>query len=171
MQAVRYLPILLLACSSQKPLSVPSTDILTRGQAVCSGVRIAPTVLATAKHCTKHGWGLTVDGEAVWPVSEQRNDIVYLSAPEGQAYPTAAYSGEDILRISTWRGEKEAKVWHAGPTWLELDLECIPGESGSPVSSPRGVVALVTRGALNRSTCYAEYLTPDQVSQIGQPAK
>lgn len=165
------LPLILLSCAST-PTSLTPVSVETRGQAVCSGVRVAPNVLATAKHCTKHGWGLQVERSPAWVLSEQKNDIAYLSVPTGPSEPTASYSGEDILRVSTWRGEKQVKVLHAGPTWLELGLECIPGDSGSPVYSSRGVVALVTRGALNRDTCYAEYLTQTGLlKETGQPAK
>ena len=140
------------------PLPAPAVDVSTRGKPVCTGVRIAPTVLATARHCTEHGWQLSVDGTPATKIASLRQDVALLRVPRGPFTPQAFYEGEDFVRVASFAGIRTVRVLHWGAaTGLELEGECVPGESGAPVSTGKGVVAVVTNGDPGRP-CYAQWV-------------
>jgi V8-like Glu-specific endopeptidase len=155
---MKALALLLAGCASAPITSLEAVPISTRGQGVCLGARVTPTSLVTARHCTEHGWSLSVDREPARVSARSRNDVAYLEVPPGPSTPVAAYSGESPLLVSTWIGMKSVRVTYVGPSWIELDLECLPGWSGSPVYSSRGLVAVVSRGGQGNTTCYAELI-------------
>lgn len=153
----RILALALLSCAALPPMP-DAVPLSVRGTGVCLGARITPTLLVTAKHCTTKGWPLRVDDTLAETVGQEAHDLAYMRVPEGPFVPKAAYSGEGSLTVSTWVGLKAVSVTYVGNTWIELDLECLPGWSGSPVYSSRGQVAVVSRGAQGRKTCYAELI-------------
>lgn len=142
----------------QPPLPAPAVDIYSRGEPVCTGVRIAPTLMATARHCLEQHAQLTVGGTPVVKVASASSDVALLRVPAGDYVRAWEYQGEAFVKVSSFAGERIAHVDRASPaTGLTLDGPCVKGESGSPVTTNRGVVAVVTNGG--PTTCYAQWVT------------
>ncbi len=156
--------IAVLALTECTPLRPPVpaafVDVQVRGFSVCSGTRVKPDELVTARHCTEHGWDLRVEGRPAFKVASQREDVARLRvAPGGPVTPEASYVDESHVTIHTRWGVVVARVLRFSPaTGLELGAECVRADSGSPVTTARGVVGVVVRGAKGSDVCYAALL-------------
>lgn len=142
------------------PVASPAVDVRVRASAVCTGVRVEPMLLATARHCTEHGWALRVDGAPATFEYALSSDVAFLRVIRGPHVPVAPYAGERFVRVRDFAGDRVVRVLRASPvTGLELDGECVHGESGAPVTTDRGVVAVVTNGAPGMP-CFAQWVRP-----------
>lgn len=113
---------------------------------------MAPTVLLTAAHC---GSALYLDGEALTRLNVIGRDLAIFDAPAGPYVPPARYMGEQQLTVATKSGLRTVPVRDSLPR-LALGQPCQKGDSGSPVFSGAGVVAIVSTSS--NKTCYAERL-------------
>lgn len=156
------------------PVASIAVDVEAGGVTVCSGVRIGPTTLATARHCTEQGWPLSVDGAPAPVLATHANDVALLRVVPGPWTPAAPYGGQAFVRVGSWRGTRATRVRRYSPAiGLELAGECIAGESGAPVTTDDGVIAVVVRGHRGRFTCYAALLgesdAPPRTDDAGSP--
>jgi hypothetical protein len=157
--AILIVALLALAsCAASGPSDDGVRVNLTRdGSFACSGVRIAPDVLLTAAHC---GLSLSLDGAALLEVGAlEGKDIRMFECAPGPWTPVAPYAYEENVEAHLQDGTVRAQPIGIGNTWLAFNRPCRAGDSGSPVTTARGVVAIVTRrDGRGHSVCYADLI-------------
>lgn len=120
----------------------PRVWLTSGGKRTCGGVRVEPDLVLTAKHC---GLALSLDGAPCTVVGVYPQDIEALHCRPGGAYVgTAPFALESSLTLVLQGGPVRAQVTDGYGATLVLDHPCQHGDSGSPVLSDAGVVAIVS---------------------------
>lgn len=147
------LALLLASCAPGSEQDGPRLNLTRGGNFLCSGVRVAPTTLLTAKHC---GESLSLNGTAIRKVAELTGrDIAVFSCPAGPYHRTVFYNEEPGLTVYLQDGEWAVMPLAHSDTTIAFARRCQPGDSGSPLMSASGVVGIVN--ATTTSFCYADF--------------
>lgn len=152
---------MLSSCAPRPASSIvhtPARLSVHRWNAKCSAVRTGPNLVTTAGHCGAPLW--TAKGELV-PLLETPYDVAeHLDLVGGTFSSAAHYTGEVGLILDLQRGIVSARAQLSGMNLLELDAWCYPGDSGSPVYSANGVVAIVVARTIGQPKCWASLILP-----------